>query len=161
MAVQHIPFTRGGIDYIEHIGTENGQSVHYIEETINNPRTEQPDIWIPLETVIKRKGRGAVGSILTIFEKVSVGANGDLVRYTDSVDPIKRWYTNDQDIAFFIGGFGMPIMMSETNLFVRRGLGFNDKPLWNPATGAVLQYTPEQEAEPPTNDYWPTPQSIA
>jgi hypothetical protein len=153
MAIQTIQFRRGEKDYVEHLGTDaTGQSVHYIEEVAPDIATGLPAIWQPMDTLILRGQKGSTAQIRTSFERVLIAPNGEQMKATGRME---RYYTNQQDILYFVAGFGMPIMMSEANLFVRRGLGFNNLPIWNAQTGQVISYTPEQENSEPTNDYHP------
>ena len=51
-------------------------------------------------------------------------------------------------------GFAGALFPSIANGLIRSGYGFNYLPPFNSATGEVLTYTPEQEQQQPTNDYY-------
>lgn len=157
MAIQQIPRTYGGKDYIISIGQdEDDDSVLYMDAAEADVVTGQPVRYYPDKlTVIfdKSKGKGGTAYIYTEWEQGLIGLSGDPIPNKDYYKPNMR--TNEPDEKNFIGGFGMPILMSMANGFVRAILGFNNLPPFNPATGAVLTYTAEQEAAEPTNDYHP------
>ncbi len=155
MAVQQIPVVRNNKTYVEHIGTDNGQSVHFIVEADINPLTGNPDRWRPIRTTIERTPTGGVAWISTKWGRHPVGADGSLMLLNETFDTM---HTNQVDIGFFVMGLGLPIMKSESNGWVRKIKGFNNFPIWNSANLQLIAYSPEQEAEAPTNDYdTPTP----
>lgn len=158
MAIQQIPITRGGKDYTLFIGIDDaGDSVLYIEQAEADPTTGQPVRFYPdklTPNFDKSKGKGGMAYIYTEWERGLIGANGDPIPNKDYEKP--KMVTNEMDEFGFIAGLGMPIMRSMANGFIRAILGFNALPIFD-AAGSVIAYTPEQEAEAPTNDYHPLP----
>jgi hypothetical protein len=156
--IQQIAITRGGKDYMLHIGIDvAGDSVLYLDEVAPDEITGQPVRYYPDTLTInfaKGGGRGGVSFIYTTWERGLIGNNGNPIPNTGSPLAME---TNKADTLNFIAGFGMPILMSMENGFIRAILGFNNLPPFNPQTGAVIEYTPEQQASEPTNDYHPLP----
>lgn len=151
MAVTTHAHIRGGKSYIETIGlADNGQSVHFIDDPEIDQSTGQPVKWWPKTTVIERSFGGGVAWIRTIWARSVMAANGEPMPALETLDPHP---TNSTDQAYFIAGMGLAIMRSESNIFARRKLGFNNLPFWNTSTGNVNVITPEQENEAPTNNY--------
>jgi hypothetical protein len=161
MATQQIPIRRGGQDYILFIGIDdNGESVLYVDQSKVDETTGQPVRFYPDKLTInfsKGEGKGGVAFIYTEWERGLIGASGNPIPGTGQP---KSMITNKQDETNFIAAFGMPILMSMDNGFIRAILGFNDLPPFNPQTGAVIEYTAEQEDAEPTNNYHPLPDSI-
>jgi hypothetical protein len=156
--IQPIAITRGGKDYILFVGIdETGESVLYIDQIEEDEATGQPVRFYPDKLTInfsKGEGKGGVAFIYTEWERGLIGANGKPIPGTGQS---KSMITNEEDERNFIAAFGMPILMSMDNGFIRAILGFNNLPPFNPQTGAVIEYTPEQQASEPTNDYHPLP----
>lgn len=155
MAIQQIPITRGGKQYTLHIGTDAaGDSVLYIDQSEPDQETGQPVRYFPERLTINfSAGKGGVAYIHTEWKRGLVGANGEVIPGTEQK---LAMVTNDADEMGFIAGMGMPILRSMDNGFIRAILGFNSLPVFD-AAGAVIAYTPEQEASVPTNDYHPLP----
>lgn len=100
---------------------------------------------------------GEIQHIKTTWRKVAISPNGNLIAGTESFEEM---ITNKQDIAFFIGGLGMPILMSMLNGFVRDKLGFNHLAVFqtspgNPEQpmGSIINYSEFMLSTAPTNDY--------
>jgi hypothetical protein len=153
MAVEQIPFTRGGINYILNIGIdENGNSVDYIDRI--QPDNKNNIIrYYPSKTIIERDKvgkKGGVSAINTQYFSGVVGGDGEIVEGSDKEI---SFLTGKIDIKYFIAGLGMPIMRSGNNGFIRHPLGFNLLPIFT-ANGGVITYTEEQENSEPTKDYW-------
>lgn len=155
--VQNIPqmsFTRGGKQYNQYVGIDsNGNSVLYIDCVDLDNLTAQPVRYYPKELSIKfdtSLGIGAVAYIQTEWVESLIGNNGNPIPNTGRS---RSMITNSVDQDSFITKFGMPILMSMDNGFIRAILGFNNLPIFNSTTGSVLEYTPEEEALPPTNNY--------
>lgn len=160
MAIQQIPITRGGKDYTLFIGIdEAGDSVLYIEQAEADPSTGNAVRYYPDELNIKfakGAGKGGVSFIYTTWERALIGVNGTPIPGTGQRLAME---TNEADELNFIAGMGLPILRSMDNGFVRSILGFNSLPVFD-AAGAVIAYTPEQEASEPTNDYHPQPEPL-
>lgn len=151
--IDHIPFTRGGIEYILHMGIDaEGNSVDYIDQVTPDAKGNLLRYY-PAETHIYRdkvNKRGGMYKIQTIYFCGVRGADDEIIEGSDKkVD----FETGKLDITYFVAGLGRPIMASGNNGLVRAKFGFNTMPIFSP-TGQLITYTPEQEAEPPTNDYW-------
>lgn len=154
MAVQEITIVRGGKEYTQYIGIdESNNSVLYIESVELDNASGQPIRFYPKELSIKfdtGEGKGGVAYIYTTWEESLIGATGKPIRNTGSSRSMK---TNNVDQSIFITKFGIPILMSIDNGFIRAILGFNNLPIFDTTTGAVLEYTTEEENLPSTNDY--------
>lgn len=149
-----LSFTRGGKQYNQYVGTnEQGNSVLYIDCIDLDNLTSQPVRYYPKELSIKfdtSSGTGNVAYIYTEWEEALIGNNGNPIPNTGKSKSMK---TNPVDQASFITKFGLPILMSMDNGFIRAILGFNNLPIFNTVDGSIISYTEEQENELPTNDY--------
>ena len=164
--IRTIPFPLGDYNYILYQGTdENNEAVDYIDRVEMDENTSQPIRYFPDVTVIQRdtgKGNGAIAFIKTTYIMCLMGNNGVPIHATG--EPL-HMITNKEDIKNFVNLFGLPIMMSGVNGWVRAIMGFNNLPLFVTSAvrdeqgniikpvGSVLTYTPEEIALPPTNDY--------
>lgn len=156
MATETKTITRGGETYTITIGTNNGNSELCIEpatpdKTGNTIRYELKEFTVPFGS------KSAVGHIYTKWRRLLIGPTGEIVHQGKEFTVEPAMISNSQDQADFIMAMAMPILRSMVNGFVRKILGFNNLRVFHPVTGAWLTYTPEQEAEEPTNDYDPLP----
>ena len=160
--IQQIPITRGGKQYTHYQGTDDvtGDEVDYIDQVLPDEKTGWPVRFEPAKTTIERAAKGAIAYILTDYRRVLVDMNGNTVPGTETRfipgGGSLTLLTNKQDEKYFAAGLGPHIKRSGTNGWVRGMLGFNNLPVFDQA-GSVIAYTPEQEAEAPTNDYHPLP----
>lgn len=153
--MQEITFLRGGYNYKVYLGIdESGDSVDYIDRLEMDEETGYPVRYFPETIVIKRDsdiGKGSVKYIETTYVKAILNSDGNPI---SRLGEYLTFRTNNQDIKTFIAGFGIPIMMSGNNGFIRAILGFNEYPLFNPTTGQPLIYSTEDLSQEPTFTYY-------
>lgn len=161
MATQDISIKRGGKVHNSEIGTtaEAGTRLSITDADLDE--THQQGIRkAPIRLIIdfdEGELNGGVVSMQTIWKQAMISNGGKPIHATG----VNQYMTTNQaDIAAFVAMFGGPILMSMLNGYVRDVMGFNDKPVFNTQTRAIIQYTPEQEAAAPTNDYHAQPEPI-
>lgn len=148
---------RGGKEYKVVVAvTPEGGSQLYFESVEPDPETGQKIRQFPTKLVItfdEGEGKGAIYKIETSWKTVMLTNTGKPIQQTGETINMT---TAPAEIKTFTLGLGMPILRPMTNGHVRANLGFNNMPVFN-AQGQVIQYTEEQENQPPTNDYYNPP----
>lgn len=154
MPLLQFPITRAGNTYDVTIGvTPEGKSRLYFEtqftDEVHGLRYRY--YWLGFNTRTSiNSTEGELDYIQTLWKKVAISPSGTLIPGTESLDEM---ITNNHDIAFFISGLGMPILMSILNGFVRSNLGFNHLPVFETSNFTLKSYSEFLESTEPTNDY--------
>lgn len=131
------------------IGIENNQSTLYIETAHEDGVFQQKYRTFPVQLVVDFNAGDANG------ELVKITTSWVTVMMSNSGKPLHRekeehfMSTNAVDRATFLNMLGNPILLSMLNGEVRSIEGFNNQPVVNSTNGAVLPYSPEEEALPP------------
>lgn len=159
MAIQQIPITRGGKQYIHFKGKDDvtGDTVDYIDQVLKDEKTGWPVRFEPAREIIERGPKGSVAQIYSEYRRVFVDQNGNSVMPPGNeskflpeggtlflaVDPSEK--------QFFEDNMGPAIINSGTNGFVKKMLGFKDMPVYDDF-GNVIIYTTEKENAPKPTD---------
>lgn len=153
--------TRGGKGYTvkEGIGAE-GKTRCSIQDVEPDPVYLQPVKRAPVKLEIYFNEGDLNGEVYDIR------TNWKVVMFSNSDKPLEgnvrfeTMITSEADRAAFVAMFA-PALKFIINGYVRADLGgnktgWNDMPVFD-QQGAVITYTPEEEAEPPTDAYYNPP----
>lgn len=152
---------RGGNGFTVNEGlTTEGKTRCSIEDANPDPTYLQPVRRAPIKLEIYFNEGDLNGEVYDIR------TNWKTVMYSNSAKPLEgnirfeTMITGEADRAAFVAMFA-PALKFIINGYVRADLGgnktgWNDMPVFD-QQGAIITYTPEQEAEPPTDAYYNPP----
>ncbi|WP_187261303.1 hypothetical protein [Pontibacter beigongshangensis] len=147
--IEQTPYRRGGVDWIEHRGTDEAGDFWLFHREVNPNEDGLYRQHEPASMSIQWI-QGKLKVIVTQWQEVWITKSG---RHTPIPPSRLDMTTNQYDTRGFVAIYGGGIAKSMSNGEIRAILGFDEQPLYNSVTGERIPDSAYDTAAFPTHTY--------